>query len=81
MQHTWLKSMGADQRLKNLLAQTKDKSIREKLVRGHDYMINLDKMGARFKFMCVVSKERATLGIPITGFENPDNFDNLPKNE
>jgi NADH dehydrogenase [ubiquinone] 1 alpha subcomplex assembly factor 7 len=73
-QRTWLKNMGIDQRLKNLLAENKDSENRKKLVRGYEYMTDNEKMGSRFKVMAVVPKERAEYSdqLPVTGFHIQD---------
>lgn len=73
-QRTWLKNMGIDQRLKNLMAENKDSEMREKLVRGYEYMTDNQKMGKRFKVMAVVPTARANFGseLPVTGFHIQD---------
>merc|ERR1712072_555756 len=73
-QRTWLKNMGIDQRLKNLMAENKETGMREKLVRGYEYMTDNEKMGQRFKVMAVVPKGRAEFGeqLPVTGFHIQD---------
>jgi len=69
-QRTWLKNMGVDQRLKNLLTATKDKKTRERLIRGYEYMTDPNKMGTRFKCLAIVPVGRAAYGeqLPVTGF-------------
>lgn len=68
-QREFLKNMGIDNRLKNLLKENKDSKIREKILRGYEYITDNEKMGQRFKVMAIVNRTRAEyLEVPLTGF-------------
>jgi len=70
-QRVFLKNMGIDARLNNLLQENKDSKTREKIVRGYEYITDNEKMGKRFKVMAVMHKGRAEYQeIPITGFHS-----------
>ncbi|KAL4686561.1 hypothetical protein H8957_005001 [Semnopithecus entellus] len=57
-QHTFLKNMGIDVRLKVLLDKSNEPSVRQQLLQGYDMLMNPKKMGERFNFFALLPHER-----------------------
>ncbi|KAM8945565.1 protein arginine methyltransferase NDUFAF7, mitochondrial [Pelodytes ibericus] len=57
-QQEFLKNMGIDIRLKVLLENTKDEATQNQLKRSYDFLMNPEKMGARFKFFSLFPHHR-----------------------
>ncbi|XP_012643902.1 protein arginine methyltransferase NDUFAF7, mitochondrial isoform X1 [Microcebus murinus] len=57
-QHTFLKNMGIDVRLKVLLDKSDDPSMRQQLLHGYDMLMNPEKMGERFNFFALLPHQR-----------------------
>ncbi|XP_032034157.1 protein arginine methyltransferase NDUFAF7, mitochondrial isoform X3 [Hylobates moloch] len=57
-QHTFLKNMGIDVRLKVLLDKSNEPSVRQQLLQGYDMLMNPKKMGERFNFFALLPHQR-----------------------
>lgn len=57
-QHTFLKNMGIDVRLKVLLGKSAEPSLRQQLLQGYDMLMNPKKMGERFNFFALLPHQR-----------------------
>uniref|UniRef100_A0A2K5LJU7 Protein arginine methyltransferase NDUFAF7 n=1 Tax=Cercocebus atys TaxID=9531 RepID=A0A2K5LJU7_CERAT len=57
-QHTFLKNMGIDVRLKVLLDKSNEPSVRQQLLQGYDMLMNPKRMGERFNFFALLPHER-----------------------
>uniref|UniRef100_A0A6I8N6Y4 Protein arginine methyltransferase NDUFAF7 n=1 Tax=Ornithorhynchus anatinus TaxID=9258 RepID=A0A6I8N6Y4_ORNAN len=81
-QQTFLQNMGIDARLKVLLDNASDPSLRQQLLCGYDMLMNPAKMGERFHFFALLPQHRLpgasnqihsshskSLPPPVAGFE------------
>ncbi|XP_054557179.1 protein arginine methyltransferase NDUFAF7, mitochondrial isoform X2 [Talpa occidentalis] len=57
-QHTFLKNMGIDVRLKVLLDKSNEPSLKQQLFQGYDMLMNPKKMGERFNFFALLPHQR-----------------------
>ncbi|XP_012330849.2 protein arginine methyltransferase NDUFAF7, mitochondrial isoform X1 [Aotus nancymaae] len=57
-QHTFLKNMGIDVRLKVLLDKSNEPSMKQQLLQGYDMLMNPKKMGERFNFFALLPHQR-----------------------
>uniref|UniRef100_F6R0K9 Protein arginine methyltransferase NDUFAF7 n=1 Tax=Callithrix jacchus TaxID=9483 RepID=F6R0K9_CALJA len=57
-QHTFLKNMGIDVRLKVLLDKSNEQSVKQQLLQGYDMLMNPKKMGERFNFFALLPHQR-----------------------
>nr|KAF6329122.1 NADH:ubiquinone oxidoreductase complex assembly factor 7 [Pipistrellus kuhlii] len=57
-QHTFLKNMGIDVRLKVLLSKSAEPALRQQLLQGYDMLMNPKKMGERFNFFALLPHQR-----------------------
>ncbi|KAK7797698.1 hypothetical protein U0070_014362 [Myodes glareolus] len=57
-QRTFLKNMGIDVRLKVLLDNADEASVKQQLLRGYDMLMNPQKMGERFNFFALLPHQR-----------------------
>ena len=71
-QRVFLKNMGIDARLNNLLIEQKgNDDIRKKIVTGYEYITDNEMMGEKFKFVAITTKERGEyVDLPVTGFHS-----------